>query len=94
MTNSSNADLTVTYTITPKLAGCADGTPVLVNVIVEPTPVVAAVNNSTTICNNGSPDIDVTSLTVPSVPGDLTFDVTVSSSDLVTQVSSLILMIY
>ncbi|MEZ4944452.1 MAG: PKD-like domain-containing protein [Cyclobacteriaceae bacterium] len=82
LTNSSNADLTVTYTITPKLAGCANGTPVLVNVIVEPTPVVAAVNNAATICNGASPDIDVTSLTVPSVPGNLTFDVTVSSSDL------------
>ncbi|MEZ4944451.1 MAG: hypothetical protein R2804_02895 [Cyclobacteriaceae bacterium] len=54
--------------------------------------VVAAVNNATTICNGASPDIDVTSLnelgcyskfkrfSLGAQP--LTFDVTVSSSDL------------
>jgi len=81
LTNSSNAVITVTYTVTPILAGCANGAPVITTVQVEPTPIVSAVNNIGTICNGGSPNINVTSLTVPTNPGNLTFDVIVSSSD-------------
>ncbi|MEZ4972049.1 MAG: PKD-like domain-containing protein [Cyclobacteriaceae bacterium] len=78
LTNSTNAFKTVVYTITPKLSGCANGTPQVVNVIVEPTPVAAFVNNSPNICTGSSPSIDITSPTTPNTPGNLTFDVTVS----------------
>ncbi|MEQ8302120.1 MAG: PKD-like domain-containing protein [Cyclobacteriaceae bacterium] len=75
ITNTNNTFRTVTYTITPRLSGCANGTPQVVNVVVEPSPVAVAVNNAAAICSGGSPSIDVTSPTSPSIPGDLTFDV-------------------
>ncbi len=82
LTNSSNNDITVTFTFTPKYDGCDDGTPVDVNVIVEPTPVMNAfLNTSATVCNGGNVDIDLTSPTTPSTPGDLTWDLTVTSTD-------------
>ena len=82
LTNSSNDDITVTFTVTPILAGCANGTPVLTVVVVEPTPIAAITNNGiATVCNNGNVDIDITSPTVPQTPADLTFDLIVTSTD-------------
>jgi gliding motility-associated-like protein len=78
LSNSTSVFKTVTYTITPKLSGCANGTPQVVSVIVEPTPAATFVNNNPSICSGESPSIDITSLTSPSVPGNLTFDVAVS----------------
>jgi hypothetical protein len=78
LTNSSNVSRTVVYTITPKLNGCANGPAQIVNVIVEPTPQAAFVNNLPTICNNGTPNITITSTTSSSTPTDLTFDVSVA----------------
>jgi PKD-like domain len=78
LTNSSNASLVVTFTITPKLAGCPNGTPEIVTVTVEPTPTAVVTNNEPTICNGDSPDILITTLTSPSIPGNLTFDVIAS----------------
>ncbi len=78
ISNTNASFQTITYTVTPKLNGCADGPPQMVNVIVEPTPVAVATNNLPTICNGGTPDISITSPTGPSVPANLTFDVTVS----------------
>jgi gliding motility-associated-like protein len=81
LTNSSTDAITVTYKVTPKLGGCTDGAPQTTTVIVEPTPTAAIVNNKTRVCNNDSPDISVTSPNHPSVPANLLFDVTVTSTD-------------
>ena len=81
LTNSSNAAITVTYTVTPKLNGCANGGNQVTTVIVEPTPKAALNNLDAVICEGGNINIQVTSPTVPSVPANLTFDVTVTSTD-------------
>ncbi|MBN2698195.1 MAG: PKD domain-containing protein [Bacteroidales bacterium] len=60
LTNSSNAPLTVTFTVTPRLAGCTNGTAVQTTVIVEPTVAVTAVGE--TICSGTDTDIDVNTL--------------------------------
>ena len=51
--NLTALPLTVIYTITPKLNGCADGTPQIVNVIVRPDP-VGQLDNTTlaNICSD------------------------------------------
>ncbi|MEK6781528.1 MAG: PKD-like domain-containing protein, partial [Bacteroidota bacterium] len=82
LTNSSNAVITVTYTVTPKIAGCADGTPIVTTVQVEPTPIAVLTNFASVICNNGNANITVTSPTVPTSPGtDLRFNIIATSSD-------------
>ena len=57
------------------------GTPFILTVTVEPTPVATIANTTATVCNAGSVDITVNSTTVPSIPGNLTFDVVVTSAD-------------
>ncbi len=84
LTNSSNSTRTATYTITPKLNGCANGPSQVVNVVVEPTPSVSVTNNLTKMCNDGTPNITITSSTLPSIPANLTFDVTVATPGGVT----------
>ena len=48
-TNTSNASIRATITVTPQLNGC-DGTPKTFNILVNPTPVVSAISNQT-VCN-------------------------------------------
>ncbi len=55
LTNSSNTSGLVTYTITPVAAGC-QGTPINVNVVVEPIPDIATSGNET-ICSGNSTNI-------------------------------------
>ncbi|UII20020.1 PKD-like domain-containing protein [Fulvivirga ligni] len=78
--NSSDEDITVTYYFVPKLNGCGTGDTLRRNVIVEPTPSMAMTNNQPRICNGENIDIDITSPTIPSVPGDLSFDYTTVST--------------
>ncbi len=81
LTNSSNAAITVTYTVTSKLNGCANGGNQVTTVIVEPTPRAVLNNLDAVICQGGNINIQVTSPTVPSVPANLTFDLVVTSTD-------------
>lgn len=81
LTNSSNSVITVTYTVTPKLVGCASGSPQITTVFVEPTPQAALVNSNSTICNGDNVSILITSPSSVSNPGNLKFDVAVSSTD-------------
>ncbi len=79
--NNSDDDITVTYTITPMIAGCAAGPVKVTTVVVEPTP-VAVINNTTPgICEGGAVNIAITSPTVPSVPANLSFDLVVTSTN-------------
>lgn len=51
LNNTTNAAITVTFTVTPLINGCS-GTPVNATVLVEPSPVVTATAASQSICNN------------------------------------------
>ncbi|WP_202245383.1 PKD-like domain-containing protein [Fulvivirga sediminis] len=79
LTNPGNAPVTVTYLITPQLSGCNNGTPVPVEVVVEPVPKVEIDNRTPIVCNNEEVEIEVTIPTISS-GGGLTFDVATSSS--------------
>ncbi|HOZ76948.1 MAG TPA: proprotein convertase P-domain-containing protein [Ferruginibacter sp.] len=50
LTNTTNAPVTVTFTISPSAAGCA-GTAVTADIIVNPTPTATATPSSQTICS-------------------------------------------
>jgi hypothetical protein len=50
LTNTTNAAVTVTFTITPTANGC-NGTPITTTVLVNPTPNAAATNGAQTICS-------------------------------------------
>ncbi|MBL0357018.1 MAG: Ig-like domain-containing protein [Chitinophagaceae bacterium] len=50
LTNTTAAPITVTFTITPVLAGC-NGTPVTATVVVNPTPVAVATPSSQAVCS-------------------------------------------
>ncbi|MEQ1675187.1 MAG: PKD-like domain-containing protein [Chitinophagaceae bacterium] len=51
LTNTTNAPITVTFTITPTANGCT-GIPVTVNILVNPTPNAVATPPSQTICSS------------------------------------------
>jgi hypothetical protein len=53
LTNSTNAPVTVTFTITPIAAGCS-GTPITATVLVNPTPNAVATPSSQTICSGAT----------------------------------------
>ncbi|UII26446.1 PKD domain-containing protein [Fulvivirga maritima] len=80
--NNSDEDITVTFFFTPKFDGCTSGDEVEKTVIVEPSPKITMVNNNPRICNGDAIDIDISSPTEPSVPGDLFFNYNTISSDL------------
>ncbi len=61
LTNVSDADILVTYTITPKLLGCAVGPNQVTTVTVEPRPRAVITNNATTICQGGNVDLTISS---------------------------------
>ncbi|MFV8339638.1 PKD-like domain-containing protein [Flavobacterium sp. LB3P21] len=50
LTNTTNALVTVTFTITPTANGCS-GTPITTTVLVNPTPNAVATNSAQTICS-------------------------------------------
>ncbi len=81
LTNSSNDPITVTFTVTPLLAGCTDGGDVSTTVVVEPDPVAAIVNTLPTVCNGDNVNVAITSPSNPTVAGDLSFDMVVTSTN-------------
>jgi len=64
ITNNSNIDAVVTYTITPTLNGCP-GTPFSLKVTVHPLPVITAVPVDAIICSNQPANITLTSNVTP-----------------------------
>ena len=83
LTNSSDAPITVTYTITPKLNGCSDGPIQTTTVIINPTPQVVPDTFAQTICNDSPTNVTLGS---PSTftSGLITFNYTVTASGGVT----------
>ena len=65
LTNLTSGAQTVTYRIVPKAAGCI-GSPVDVNVRVNPTPVLSPSVSSQTICSGALTEFIVGTITVPS----------------------------
>ncbi len=47
--NTTGADINVTYNIQPEINGC-NGTPFVLTVTVEPTPVATIANTTATVC--------------------------------------------
>ncbi|MFN5785343.1 MAG: PKD-like domain-containing protein, partial [Flavobacteriia bacterium] len=60
LTNTTASPVTLNYTVTPTAAGCA-GTPLVVPVTVNPTPVITATPNPQTICSGASVGVNLTS---------------------------------
>jgi YVTN family beta-propeller protein len=57
LTNTTNAPVTVTFTITPTYTNAGkmcDGTPIMATVVVNPIPDAMATNNKQTICSGGN----------------------------------------
>ena len=81
LTNSSDAPIIVTYTVTPKLNGCTDGPPQAITVTVEPTPQAGIVTTTPIICNGDNINVTINSPTVTTSPANLTYVVSVSSTD-------------
>ena len=81
LTNSSNDFITVTYTVTPTLNGCANGPVAVTTVIVEPTPQTTIANSTPVICNGGNVNLPIVSPTTPSIPANLVFDLVVTSTN-------------
>ena len=53
LTNTTNAPVTVTFTITPTANGC-QGTPIIATIIVKPKPNAVATNSGQTICSGNT----------------------------------------
>ncbi len=81
LTNSSDVPIVVTYTVTPKYGSCSDGTPQTVQVTVEPTPQATIVTTTPVICDGSNVDVTINSPTVPTLPGNLSYVVVVTSTD-------------
>ena len=83
LTNSSDAPIIVTYTVTPELVGCSDGPSQVVTVTVNPTPQVVPSTLAQTICNDGTTSVTLAS---PSTftSGVITFNYTVVATGGVT----------
>lgn len=64
ITNSTNTDAVVTYTIIPTLNGCP-GTPFSLKVTVHPLPIITAVPVDASICSNQPANITLTSNITP-----------------------------
>jgi len=81
LTNSSDAPITVTYTVTPKLNGCSDGPPQTVIVKVEPTPQATIVTTTPIICNGNNINVTINSPTVTTTSANLSYVMAVTSTD-------------
>ena len=83
LTNSGDAPIVVTYTVTPRLNGCSDGPVQTVTVSVNPTPQVFPSSVAQTICNDGPVSVLLSS---PSTftSGEISFNYTVTATGLVT----------
>jgi gliding motility-associated-like protein len=81
LTNSSDVQITVTYTVTPKLNGCSDGPPQSVIVKVEPTPQATIVTTTPIVCNGNNINVTINSPTVTTTSANLSYVVAVTSTD-------------
>ncbi|MDI1306433.1 MAG: immunoglobulin domain-containing protein, partial [bacterium] len=77
LTNTTNASVTVTFTIIPTANGCP-GTPITATVLVNPTPNAAATNSAQTICSANAIATMVLSGSVASTTFNWTRDNTVA----------------
>ncbi|KIA85152.1 PKD-like domain-containing protein [Flavobacterium sp. AED] len=77
LTNTTNASVTVTFTIIPTANGCP-GTPITASVLVNPTPNAAATNSAQTICSANAIATMVLSGSVASTTFNWTRDNTVA----------------
>jgi hypothetical protein len=84
LTNTTNAPITVTFTVTPSIAGCI-GTPFDVTVIVrEALPNVVATPSTQTICSGAS----ITTIVLTSAVSGTTFNWTRNNNATVTGIAS------
>ncbi|MGD0756169.1 MAG: PKD-like domain-containing protein, partial [Bacteroidales bacterium] len=60
---------------------CSDGPPQTVTVTVEPTPQATIVTTTPVICNGGNVNVTINSPTVTTIPANLSYVVTVTSTD-------------
>jgi gliding motility-associated-like protein len=58
--NNGTIPETVTYTVTPRVNGC-NGTPILVNVVVNPKPAIVGLPNMTTVCHGATLNVPLNS---------------------------------
>jgi PKD repeat protein/predicted heme/steroid binding protein len=84
LVNPTNSPQTVTYTVVPvnPVGGCAAGPSKDVVITVEPTPKAAINDNGViAICDGENVNIDITTVSNPSVPGTILYDLVVTSTD-------------
>ena len=81
LTNSSDVPIEVTYTVTPKLNGCSDGSPQSVMVTVEPTPQATITTTTPIVCDGANISVTINSPTITTTPAHLSYVVDVTSSD-------------
>ncbi len=84
LTNGTNDPIFVIYEITPARtcpSQLSRVSQVDRTVQIEPIPQAAITNNTAAVCHNGNVDVTITSPTNPTVPGDLTFDMIVTSTN-------------
>ncbi len=79
LTNTTNAPVTVTFTITPTANGCP-GTPITATVLVNPTPNAMATPSSQTICSGAA----ITTITLSGNVANTTFNWTRDNTVAVT----------
>ncbi|MGE4017703.1 MAG: PKD-like domain-containing protein [Cyclobacteriaceae bacterium] len=58
--NSGNVQETVTYTVTPKANNC-DGTPITINVLVNPKPAITGLATTINVCHGATLNVPLTS---------------------------------
>src|SRR5208283_5142611 len=88
LNHPSNAPQTVTYTVVPvSPTGCANGPAQVVVVTVNPTPQVVPSTLAQTICNHGTTNITLTSLSTFTT-GNISFNYSVVATGGVTGFSS------
>ena len=86
LNNSGTTAQTVTYNITPRTgtapnALLCSGTPITVVITVEPTQDLTIANLLPDICAGGATNVTINTTDLPTNPSNLSFDLTVVSSD-------------
>lgn len=83
LTNSTTASVTVTFTVSPIILGCA-GPGITASVIVNPTPVATASVTSQTICNGGA----IAAINLSGVVSGTTYSWTRDNTDSITGIAA------
>lgn len=83
LTNSTTAPVTVTFTVSPIILGCA-GPGITTSVIVNPTPVATASVTSQTICNGGA----IAAINLSGVVSGTTYSWTRDNTDSITGIAA------